>query len=155
MTEFERDLVKAFNRYFEGNGLNGIAYRRKQHRYSDQFCDVLVDSNDSRFYLGVENKSVKLSSSKKLYFTQHFSHSNGIHQIDKISNFLKRSGRKGYLAIELKRGRGKSRKAFLIPWEFIKDKYESGEVGIELGRCDRFKEIDRVSNDYDIENIFG
>ena len=155
MTEFERDLVKAFNRYFENNGVDGIAYRRKQHKFSDQFCDILVDSNHPDFYLGIENKSVKLSSRKKLYFTQHFSHSNGTHQVDKITNFLKKSGRKGFLAIEIKRGRGKPRKAYLVPWNVVRGKFESDEVGIDLQKRDQFQEIDRVSDIYSIEELFG
>lgn len=155
MTKFERALVKAFNRYFEENGINAIAYRRKQHKFSDQFCDILVDSHNPEFYLGIENKSIKLKSRKKLYFSQHFSHSNGTHQIDKITDFLEKSGRKGFLAIELKRGRGRPKKAFLVPWKFIKDKYESEDVGLDLKSCDRFEEMGRKSKKYEIDKIFG
>lgn len=154
MTEFERALVKAFNRYFKENDIDGIAYRRKQHKFSDQFLDILVDSQEPRFYLGIENKSVKSSSCKKLYFTQHFSNSNGTHQIEKITEFLKRSGRKGYLALELRRGRGKPRKAFLIPWNRVKRRYESDNVGIDLQNREDYIEINRNSKEYDIERIF-
>lgn len=155
MTEFERELVKAFNRFFEENGVNGIAYRRKQHRFSSQFVDVLVDSADPAYYLAIENKSVKTSSSNKLYFSQHFSESDDGHQVDRISDFVERSGRRGYLAVEMKRGRGKPRRAFLVPWRALKRRYDAGEVGIPLDDLERFYEIDRSSADYSIGRVFG
>ncbi|MDY6761782.1 MAG: hypothetical protein SVY41_01915, partial [Candidatus Nanohaloarchaea archaeon] len=69
MTEFERELVNAFNRYFEESNERGIAYRRKQHRFSSQFVDVLVDSIRPEFYLAIENKSISTSATNKLYFS--------------------------------------------------------------------------------------
>lgn len=155
MTEFERELVKAFNRFFADNGVDGIAYRRKQHRFSSQFVDVLVDSGRPEYYLAIENKSVKTSAANKLYFTQHFSESEDGHQVDRITDFVKRSGRRGYLAVELKRGRGKPRKAYMIPWRALRRRYDAGEVGIPLEDLDRFYEIDRDSADYNIGAIFG
>ncbi len=155
MTEFERELVKAFNRFFDENGVNGIAYRRKQHRFSSQFCDVLVDSEHPQYYLAIENKSIKTAAANKLYFSQHFSESDNGHQVDRISDFVKRSGRRGYLAVELKRGRGKPRKAYMIPWDALQRRYESNAVGIPITDLDRFYEIDRSSADYSISTIFG
>ena len=43
MTEFERMLVNSLNAYIEENGLKAISYRLKQHRFTPQFLDVLVD----------------------------------------------------------------------------------------------------------------
>jgi Holliday junction resolvase len=151
MTGFERDLVKAFNRHFEDTGINGIAYRRKQHRFSSQFLDILVDSRHPDFYLGIENKSLKTSSSNTLYFTQHFSASDDGHQIDRITEFLKRSGRKGYLAVELKRGRGKQRKAYLIPWDEVDRKYTTDAVGLTTEKIKEFPEIERDGTEYNIK----
>lgn len=155
MTEFERELVKAFNRFFEDNGVDGIAYRRKQHRFSSQFCDILVDSEDPAYYLAIENKSIKTSASNKLYFSQHFSESDKGHQVDRITDFVERSGRRGYLAVELKRGRGRQRRAFMIPWRALRRRYEEDAVGIPIDDLERFHEIDRQSADYDIAAIFG
>lgn len=155
MTEFERELVKAFNRFFMGNGIDAIAYRRKQHRFSSQFVDILVDSAEPTYYLAIENKSIKTSSANKLYFSQHFSMANDRHQVDRITDFLQRSGRRGYLAVELKRGRGKPRKAFLVPWNALLRRYESGDVGIPVEDLERFYEIDRDSEDYSIGTVFG
>ncbi len=154
MTEFERELVKAFNRFFDDTGTRGIAYRRKQHRFSSQFVDVLVDSIRPEFYLAIENKSVSTSATNKLYFSQHFSESADGHQVERITDFLQRSGRRGYLAVEMKRGRGKPRKAFLVPWKDLSRRYEEGETGIHLDELQGYPEIDRESADYDVGALF-
>ncbi|MFB6265847.1 MAG: hypothetical protein ABEI07_02055 [Candidatus Nanohaloarchaea archaeon] len=153
MTEFERELVKAFNRFFEENNERGIAYRRKQHRFSSQFVDVLVDSIKPEFYLAIENKSISTKATNKLYFSQHFSESEDGHQVDRISDFLQRSGRRGYLAVEVKRGRGKQRKAFFVPWKVLKERYDSGEPGIGIEELEDFREVERNSDFYNVEPV--
>jgi len=153
MTEFERELVKAFNRFFEEESIDGIAHRKKQHRFSSQLCDVLVDSPHEMFYLAVENKSVKTKSTGKLYFSQHFSESEKGHQVERISNFLDKSGRKGFLAVELKRGVGRPRKAFMVPWTEIRQRYENGEAGLSLDEIKSFPEVLRDSEEYSVSEI--
>ncbi len=153
MTEFERQLVNAFNRYFAERDENGIAYRRKQHRFSSQFVDVLVDSIRPEFYLAIENKSISTKATNKLYFSQHFSESDDGHQVDRITDFLRRSGRKGFLAVEVKRGRGRQRKAYFIPWKRLQERYEEGETGIHIDEFDDFMELERVSESYDVKPV--
>ncbi|MFB6209855.1 MAG: hypothetical protein ABEJ56_07015 [Candidatus Nanohaloarchaea archaeon] len=153
MTDFERQLVNAFNDFFEEEDIDGIAHRKKQHRFSSQLCDVLVDSPHEMFYLAIENKSVKTSSTNKLYFSQHFSESEKGHQVERISDFLDRSGRRGFLAVELKRGRGKSRKAYLVPWKVIRESYRRNEPGIHIEEFDDYPEILRDSERYSIAEI--
>jgi hypothetical protein len=154
MTDFERALVNSFNDYFEDEELEGIAHRKKQHRFSSQLCDVLVDSPHETFYLAIENKSIKESSTNKLYFSQHFSVSDGGHQIDRITDFLNRSGRTGFLAVEIKRGRGKARQAYMVPWNYLLKMYESDEAGVPIEDIRSFPEIFRDSARYDLgENI--
>ncbi|MDY6768940.1 MAG: hypothetical protein SVW02_02420 [Candidatus Nanohaloarchaea archaeon] len=153
MTEFERELVKAFNRYFEENDERGIAYRRKQHRFSSQFVDVLVDSIKPEFYLAIENKSISTSATNKLYFSQHFSESEDGHQVDRITDFLQRSGRTGFLAVEVKRGRGRQRKAFLVPWKHLRQRYEEGEAGIAIDDLEEHRELERDSESYDVRTV--
>lgn len=153
MTEFERELVKAFNQFFEEENINGIAHRKKQHRFSSQLCDVLVDSEHDMFYLAIENKSVKTSSTNKLYFSQHFSVSDGGHQVERISDFLDKSGRKGLLAVELKRGRGRPREAYVVPWSVIREKYEAGETGLHLDEIRNHPEILRKSENYSVAEL--
>lgn len=154
MTDFERALVNSFNDYFEDEDMQGIAHRKKQHRFSSQLCDVLVDSPHETFYLAIENKSIKESSTNKLYFSQHFSVSDNGHQIERITDFLNRSGRTGFLAVEIKRGRGKARQAYMVPWNYLLEMYESDEAGVPIEDIRRFPEIFRDSARYDLgENI--
>lgn len=155
MTQFERKLVNALNSYFEENRLNAIAYRRKMSKYTKQFCDVLVDSKHDKYYLAIENKSIDVSSRTKLYFSQHFSN-NGKHQIETISDFIEKSGRSGFLAVELRRGRGKPRKAFIVPWRVLKGKYDSDEVGISIEELkEKHIELGRKSSDYKVDQMFN
>jgi len=153
MTEFERELVNSFNSFFEEETIEGIAHRMKQHRFSSQLCDVLVDSPHDMFYLAIENKSVKTSSTNKLYFTQHFSVSDNGHQVKRISDFLDRSGRKGFLAVELKKGRGRPREAYMVPWTFVRESFENGEKGLHLDEIKEFPEILRNSESYSVAEI--
>ncbi len=153
MTEFERELVNAFNNFFDEEEINGIAHRKKQHRFSSQLCDVLVDSEHEMFYLAIENKSVKESSTNKLYFSQHFSESDNGHQVDRISDFLDKSGRKGILAVEIKRGRGRPRQAYAVPWQIVKERFENGEPGLHLDEIREHPEILRSSESYSVAEI--
>ena len=153
MTDFERELVNAFNSFFDDEEIDGIAHRKKQHRFSSQLCDVLVDSRHEMFYLAIENKSVKTSSTNKLYFSQHFSVSDGGHQVERISDFVDSSGRKGILAVELKRGRGKPRKAYAVPWDVVREKYQNDEAGLHLDEIKQYPEITRNSEDYSVADI--
>lgn len=153
MTDFERALVNSFNNFFEEEDIDGIAHRKKQHRFSSQLCDVLVDSPHDMFYLAIENKSVKTGSTNKLYFSQHFSSSNGGHQVERISDFIDRSGRTGFLAVELKRGRGRSREAYMVPWGEVRERYESGSSGIPIEDIREHPEILRDSEDYSVAEM--
>ncbi|MDH7593404.1 MAG: Holliday junction resolvase [Methanomicrobiales archaeon] len=133
MSDFERDVVQCLNRFFEEHRIRGFAYRLKQHKFSTQLVDVLVDSLDPRYYLAIECKSIK---GKKLYFTQHF-HNNrdNVHQIDFITTFLGRTGRRGYLAIEFRFGSGRTREAYLVPWSRLLALYRSTQgIGLEDAR---------------------
>ncbi len=153
MTDFERALVNSFNSFFEDEEIDGIAHRKKQHRFSSQLCDVLVDSPHEMFYLAIENKSVKTSSTNKLYFTQHFSESDGGHQVERISDFVDRSGRRGFLAVELKRGRGRSRKAYMVPWKAVRSSYRDDDTGLHIDEIQEFPEIMRDSEDYSVAEL--
>lgn len=153
MTEFERELVRSFNNYFKENGIKGIALRLKQHRFTHQYLDVIVDSLHPDYYLGIECKSISIDKgAKALYFTQHFTtNKQGSHQVERMSNYLRLSGRKGFLAVELRQGVGKGRIAFSIPWKAVTDKFEAGESGFKIDEILVFPEIKRAGALYMIE----
>lgn len=137
---FERDLV---------NGLNDqknefdqyLAYRRKQHRFSSQDIDVLVDSKFDEYYTGIECKSKQIDVDKAekdnnkseatLYFSDAFSkNQEGKHQIERISKFITMTGRTGYLAIAYRRGIGRSVHYWGIHWSHVEKLYYSDKPGI-------------------------
>jgi hypothetical protein len=154
MTEFERVLVNSFNYYFESTGVKGIAHRLKQHRFTAQFLDVIVDSLDPDYYLGIECKSISVDKgAKALYFTQHFTvDKKGSHQITRISEFLFRSGRSGFLAVELKMGVGRSREAYIIPWSTLFEKFNDDSTNkITIEQIQEFPRIERDGGKYLID----
>ncbi len=154
MTEFERVLVHSFNDYFEETGIRGISHRLKQHRFTPQFLDVLVDSLNPDYYLGIECKSISVDKgAKALYFTQHFTtDKNGSHQITRISDFLHRSGRTGFLAVELKMGVGRSREAYIIPWTELHERFNDESTNkITIENIQEFPRIERNGSKYKID----
>lgn len=150
MTEFERVLVNSFNAYIEEKGIRAISYRLKQHRFTSQFLDVLVDSLDPDLYLGIECKSISVEKgANALYYSQHFTvDKKGIHQIDRISDYLSKSGRRGFLAVELRLGVGHGREAYMVPWEELEKSYHSENLKLTLQEIRNFPEIKRDGKDY-------
>jgi len=134
MSDFEREMVHCLNSFFDDAGVAGFAYRLKQARFNTQYVDVIVDSLDPRYYLAIECKSLK---GNKIYFTQHFhKDKNGMHQVESISDFLLRTGRRGYLAVEFRGGSGKPNEAYMLSWDTIRTAY-AGCPGISR---DEFRE---------------
>jgi hypothetical protein len=162
----ESDLVQAFNDYFERNGLKGLAYRRKQHRFSSQFLDIIVNSADCG-HLAVEHKSFKTESSNKLYFSQHFSEdtSEGTlqqgHQIDRVEEFRRRSGLDTYLIVEIRKGAGIPKQCFALGWERVHGLFElwkddAGPPGFDLEWFeDNAQELPRNENGVDGYQVSG
>jgi len=141
MSDFEREIVHCLNRFFKANHIQGFAYRLKQHKFTSQYVDVLVDSLNPSYYLSIECKSI---INKKLYFSQHFhSDKKNVHQVDAISDFLAKTGRIGFLAVEFRQGPGKPSEAFLVPWAIVVAHFkenkgitiEDARAGIALAKC--------------------
>jgi len=57
MNDFERTLVKSFNKSFEEAGLTALAYRLKQSRFAPQYIDVVVDSGIQTYTWGLNVKA--------------------------------------------------------------------------------------------------
>ncbi len=94
--QFERDIVKAFNDFFTESGVNGYAYRLKQTKFVPQDMDILVDSLNRHYYLGIECKSRTINKNHSgLFFDDNIKN-----QVSKQVNFLAKTGRKGYFAVE-------------------------------------------------------
>lgn len=156
MNDFEQVLVMSFNSFFEKSGIKGISHRIKQHRFSYQFVDVLVDSLHPDYYLGIECKSISVEKGvNALYFTQHFTtDKNGDHQIDRVANFLKKSGRKGFLLVELRRGSGNKKNAYAISWNQLEILFNSEDrKGITVSELQAFPKLERIGNYYKVDPV--
>jgi Holliday junction resolvase len=151
MSDFEREIVHCLNRFFKTHHFQGFAYRLKQHKFTSQYVDLLVDSLNPTYYLAIECKSI---IDKKLYFSQHFhSDKNNVHQVDAISDFLGKTGRIGYLAVEFRQGPGKASEAFLIPWARIVEHYrENKGITIDDARAKGIS-LKKTKDGYVLESL--
>jgi hypothetical protein len=149
MTEFERTLVTSFNVHFQAKEISALAYRLKQSRFATQFLDVLVDSLNPDLYLGIECKSISVDKgATALYFSQHFTvDKKGNHQIDRISKYLKQTGRKGFLAVELRNGVGHGREAYMIPWNELEKAYKTKNK-LTLAEIQSYPQLSRKGSNY-------
>lgn len=113
LVNFERDVVKSFNLFFDGK--KGVAYRLRQSKYNDQTIDVLVDSPDYG-YLCIECKT---TSSDVLYFSRDFTKNtkNQKNQVENITNFIENSGRRGFLFVNFKNIN--SKKCYVMDWDLV------------------------------------
>ena len=147
MANFEREITYCINRFFAHRQAQGFAYRLKQSKFNTQYVDVLVDSLDPRYYLAIECKSI---SGKKVYFSQHFhSDKNHVHQVDAITDFIKRTGRRGFLAVEFRFGAGRAKEAYLMPWSRVLGYY--GNVpGISIDDSRLCCALNRSGEEYDL-----
>jgi Holliday junction resolvase len=145
MSDFEREIVRCLNRFFKTHHIQGFAYRLKQSRFTSQYVDVLVDSLNPTYYLSIECKSI---IDRKLYFSQHFhADKNKVHQVDAISDFLLKTGRIGFLAVEFRQGPGKASEAFLIPWPVVVDHFRANK-GITIDDARSSIALERSKDGY-------
>ena len=150
MSDFEREIVHCLNRFFKTRHMQGFAYRLKQHKFTSQYVDVLVDSLNPSYYLSIECKSI---IDKKLYFSQHFhSDKKDVHQVDAISDFLAKTGRIGFLAIEFRQGPGKASEAFLIPWAKVVEHFRENR-GITVDDARECVALSRSKEGYVLEKL--
>jgi hypothetical protein len=76
----------------------------------------------------------------------------GIHQIERISDFLRLSGRAGFLAVELRMGVGYSREAYIVPWTELATLFNTeGENKLSISDLKEYSMIEREGNRYRID----
>src|SRR5512137_2189582 len=153
MGNFEWALTTALNSFFEKDGIQAIAYRRKQSRFASQLVDILVDSKIPEYYLAIECKSLDARKTKSLYFKQHFSLAAGNHQLARETEFIVRSGRQGILAVELRHGAGTARTAHLVPWGQIYQSFAAGKTGLSLHDIEINPPLERKGGAYRISRL--
>jgi Holliday junction resolvase len=150
MSDFEREIVHCLNCFFKTHHIQGFAYRLKQHKFTSQYVDVLVDSLNPSYSLSIECKSI---IDKKLYFSQHFhADKNKVHQVDAITDFLAKTGRIGFLAVEFRQGPGKASEAFLIPWPVVVDHFRANK-GITVKEARSCTVLAKSKDGYLLESL--
>lgn len=152
--DFERSMVRAFNEHGHNYKINLVAYRHLQMRYQPQLFDVLVDSNHNEFYMALECKSIDASKDKAVYFTQHFNHAKGVHQIDRESNWNDLAGRHAFLVVELRNYIGRQSACYFIPWRFVVYPYRDGYSGLPVSTIREFPVCDKRSGKYIFDDEF-
>jgi len=143
--DFEADLIKSLNFHLKDNG---IAFRLKQAEYTNQIVDILIDSTKYG-YIFIEAKSMDYIKYDKLYFNGRFSDG----QIEGIEEFRKKSGRKGFLFVELRQGKGNKNIVLIYKWEDIYKKYISDEKSIVFRDTD-FK-TNKIGEYLDLGRFFS
>jgi hypothetical protein len=90
----------------------------------------------------------------KEHFKSHFTtDKKGIHQVDRISEFLEKSGSRGFLAVELRMGGGHSRQAYLVPWAVVQKQYQEAiKIPVELIK--RHIQLQRRGKTYNIKHLY-
>ncbi|MDD3317665.1 MAG: hypothetical protein PHY07_09395, partial [Methanosarcina sp.] len=71
--------------------------------------------------------------------------------IERISDYLNKSGRRGFLAVELRMGAGYSREAYMIPWDELEKEYLAQNLKLTLEEIRSFPEIKREGKDYRVD----
>lgn len=129
--DFERLIVHAFNDYADLYNKKLVAYRHIQMRFQPQLWDVLVDSRANEFYLAIECKSINPETVDKLYFKKAFNWQKGECQIVRETDWLTKSGRNGFLVVELRRAKTYGTSAFFVPWHVVTHAFKSGRPALE------------------------
>lgn len=148
MASFDAMLVKMWNEYYEKEKIAAIAYKLPMVRYRQQGFDLYTDSRHYEYYTAIECKSIDAEKEQKLYFSQYFHHVKGVHQLEYEDNIITRSGRVGFLAVELRRRRGIRKSAFLVPWSLCMEHFYGGDVGLEADEITECLELDYTRGGY-------
>jgi hypothetical protein len=71
-----------------------------------------------------------------------------------MQEFIQKSGRTGYLAVELRMGSGKSKAAYFVNWPDVWRRYVEGQVGFSIEEIKGYKSIARNDGRYAVEGLF-
>ena len=152
--DFERSMVHAFNDYAELYKHKLVAYRHIQMRFQPQLWDVLVDSRFNEFYLALECKSIDPETVEKLYFKKAFNWQKGECQVVRETDWLRRSGRNGFLVVELRRAKAYGTSAFFVPWHVVEHAFKVGAPAIEQEQITFAPSLKKRGGKYTMDDDF-
>ena len=137
-TNTEWKVVQALNEHYEANNIDAYAHRLKMGGYTKQHIDILSLSGEPRYYLGIECKSAVQKNFEGvtftvLYFSRYFHiTADGANQVTNTAEYLKKCGLNGYMAFELRGGRGYKNHIWFVPFDIVEALYNTGEKGMPL-----------------------
>lgn len=151
MTSQENAITNALNTYYFNNKINAQAHRLKQYKFSgNQLIDILSDSLDRDYYLGIEGKSLNAAKYNRLNFKSHFSKSESdtSHQLEREMYYCNRVGRKAFVAVELRMGLGHARTCHFIPMQDLLKLMKSGVKSIHIEDIANYPGLPREKGKY-------
>lgn len=157
--DFERKILKLLDVYLTSHHINAYVKRISMTRFKSQHIDLEVDSAKKRWYLGIECKSVSIKRGDPIlfYFSTHFKND----QFERISSFLDRSGRRGFLALEVENyymnHKSKSdklkRPIYIVRWKDLEKVYEENKA-LRLDEVPHRKLHKLDSKEWNVEEAF-
>jgi hypothetical protein len=148
MINFDVMLYKCLNELYEREKIPAMAYKIPMIRYNRQGFDVYSDSRLYEYYSAFECKSHEAVENVPLYFSAHFHHVKGVHQLEHENQILLKSGRVGFLAVELKNYEGQRKVAYLIPWRVCYGMYSRGNACISNDEIASYIELEYSKGGY-------
>ena len=151
MTSQENAITNALNTYYFNNKINAQAHRLKQYKFAgDQLIDVLSDSLDRDYYLGLECKSFNSAKYNRLNFKSHFSKSDSekSHQLVREAYYCNRVGRKAFVVVELRNGAGTARTCHFVPMLDLLKLMNSGTKSIHVEDIRNYPDVPRKAGKY-------
>jgi len=152
MTQMEAAISAALNLFFNNNKIFAESYRLYQSKYGQgQNVDIVCDSRNEMYYLGIECKSCDFSKGQgTLNFKSRFSEG----QIEKEYRFCLRTGRKGLVAVEIRLGAGKPKKIYFIPLREIYNAWIKGKKSLKLKEIMLYPCLKREKGKYIVNETF-
>ena len=146
-TTTERRIVQILNDHYDANDIGAYAHRLKMGGYSPQHLDVLSLSSNPRYYLGIEcksalNKDINGRPFTILYFSRYFTTAaDGTSQVARTTEYLTKCGLTGYMAFELRAGRGSKNHIYFVPFDVVDECYNEGRSGLSLEEIVEYPDV--------------
>ena len=98
-----------------------LVYRVRQSKWQNQQCDIKIDGPSKHHYVAIECKHLKTRQAAPfLYFSSHMK----VSQIIQMTELVRRSGRRGWLAIS------HAGRVYAVPWNLVYLRHAQGFKGI-------------------------
>lgn len=134
---FESNLMMALEEWVDGRG-KVIFFAQSRATRGNQFlmsqpCDVIVDSREDAYSIGLEAKSINTESAQYgMYFSSRYKPK----QVNKQVDYQEQAGRPIYVAFELRNymkagDDSNGDHAYLVAVEKVADLLEAGEKRVE------------------------